>query len=113
MLFLCPSCPHAPLPILCLMPPTMPLCCSHASSCVLYAPFSVPNKNLKATHQIGRPNKILTCPDDISTCPDKTLKNTKTFYSRFMAILNLSNILERIFLTKSMNETYENIPVKI
>ena len=30
-----------------------------------------------------------------------------------MAILNLSNILERMFLTKLMNETYENIPVKI
>ena len=30
-----------------------------------------------------------------------------------MAILNLSNILEQIFLTKSINETYENIPVKI
>ena len=30
----------------------------------------------KATRQTGRPNKILTCGDDISTCPEKPFNNT-------------------------------------
>ena len=76
--------------------------------------FCVPNKNLRPLVKPDDQTKFELARMIFQLAMTKHSKIQKTFYSKFiMAILNLSNILERIFLTKSMNETHENIPVKI